>query len=60
MVIKATSLESIYKEMKNRLSKLIPEVELRYKAELVYEINKLKKERGAIILGGIRGRHETF
>jgi len=29
----------------------VPDVELRIKAELVYEINRLKKERGAIILG---------
>ncbi|MEK7795260.1 MAG: quinolinate synthase, partial [Candidatus Hydrogenedentota bacterium] len=37
--------------MAARLGKLVPEVELRYKAELVLEINRLKRERGAIILG---------
>ena len=37
--------------MQAKLSKLVPDVELRIKAELVYEINRLKKERGAIILG---------
>lgn len=37
--------------MQAKLSKLVPDVELRIKAELVYEINRRKKERGAIILG---------
>jgi len=37
--------------MKDMLSKLVPEFEIKYKAELVFEINKLKEERGAIILG---------
>ncbi len=37
--------------MKSKLSRLVPEVELRIKAKLVYEINRLKKERGALILG---------
>jgi quinolinate synthase len=37
--------------MQQKLSKLVPDVELRIKAELVYEINRLKRERGAIILG---------
>jgi quinolinate synthase len=33
------------------LDHLIPEIEIKYKAELAFEINRLKKERGAIILG---------
>lgn len=37
--------------MQRKLQALVPDIELRYKAELVYEINRLKKERGAIILG---------
>ncbi len=37
--------------MRTRLAKLLPEAEIRYKAELVYEINRRKRERGAIILG---------
>ena len=37
--------------MKGMLSELVPEFEISSKAELVYEINRLKKERGAIILG---------
>lgn len=45
------SIEEIYQEMKTKLHDLVPEIELRYKAELVYEILKLKKERNALILG---------
>jgi len=45
------SVESMYEDMKNKLSRVVPDVELRYKAELAEEINKLKKEKNAIILG---------
>jgi quinolinate synthase len=37
--------------MKAKLNNVVPDVELHYKAELVYEINKLKKEKNAVILG---------
>lgn len=45
------SVEDIFKEMKSKLSNLFPEDELRRKAELAYEINCLKKEKNALILG---------
>lgn len=45
------SVESMYEEMKNKLSRVVPDVELRYKAELAEEINQLKKEKNAVILG---------
>ena len=45
------SVENVYEEMKARLSNVVPEVELHYKAELVYEINKLKEQKNAVILG---------
>jgi quinolinate synthase len=45
------SIEQTYLEMKAKLSHIVPDVELRYKAELADEINRLKKERHAIILG---------
>lgn len=51
MAIEATSVNATFEAMKSKLSALVPEVELRIKAELVYEINRLKRERGAIILG---------
>lgn len=51
MALTATTLEETYQQMAERLEGIVPDIELRYKAELAYEINKLKKERGAIILG---------
>jgi quinolinate synthase len=45
------TVESIYKSMKESLKDLIPELEMKYKAELIYEINKLKKEINAVVLG---------
>jgi quinolinate synthase len=37
--------------MKTKLSRIVPDVELRYKAEIAVEINELKKQRNAVILG---------
>jgi quinolinate synthase len=51
MALTATTLEETYQQMAEKLKGIVPEIELKYKAELAYEINKLKKERGAIILG---------
>jgi quinolinate synthase len=51
MAISAPTVEETFEQMKGMLSKLVPEFEIKYKAELVFEINKLKEERGAIILG---------
>jgi quinolinate synthase len=45
------SVDDIYAEMKKRLEGLAPDFELRIKAELAYEINQLKIERNAVILG---------
>lgn len=45
------SVDQTYHEMKAKLSKLVPDVEIRIKAELVEEINHLKRERNAVILG---------
>jgi quinolinate synthase len=41
----------MYEKMKARLEKVVPDVELQYKAELAVEINALKQERNAVILG---------
>lgn len=51
MAVTSTTEEGIFAEMLAKLGKIVPEVELRYKAGLVREINELKRERGAIILG---------
>jgi quinolinate synthase len=51
MSISANSVSETLSLMQGKLSRLLPESEIRYKAELVFEINRLKKDRGAIILG---------
>ncbi len=45
------TVEEIYLEMEAKLRDIVPDFELRYKAELAYEINRLKEERNAVILG---------
>lgn len=45
------SVAEIYEEMKDKLWDIVPDVELRIKAEIAYEINQLKIERNAVILG---------
>ena len=41
----------MYEKMKAKLSHIVPDVELRYKAEIAVEINALKVQRNAVILG---------
>lgn len=41
----------MYLQMKAKLADVVPDVELRIKAEIAYEINRLKVERNAVILG---------
>ncbi|MDP2995102.1 MAG: quinolinate synthase NadA [Anaerolineales bacterium] len=41
----------MYEKMKAKLSRIVPDVELRYKAEIAVEINELKVQRNAVILG---------
>ncbi len=43
--------QALYEEMKVSLGKLVPDFELYYKAEIAVEINRLKRERNAVILG---------
>lgn len=45
------AIEETYQMMKAKLGHIVPDVELRIKAELVDQINDLKKARNAIILG---------
>jgi quinolinate synthase len=45
------SVATVYEEMVAKLSEVVPDVELQYKAELVYEINRIKEEKNAVILG---------
>lgn len=45
------SANDIYLKLKRMLGDVVPDFELRYKSELAYEINLLKKEKNAVILG---------
>jgi len=47
----AETQSDLYQRMKEKLARVVPEVELKYKAELAFRINALKRERNAVILG---------
>ncbi len=47
----ATDVDALYEQMRQKLEKVVPPTELRYKAELAHEINRLKEDRNAVILG---------
>lgn len=51
MAIQATSVQDMYIKMREKLADVVPDVELQIKAEIAYEINRLKVEKNAIILG---------
>jgi quinolinate synthase len=43
--------EEMYQLMKEKLERIVPDVELRIKAEIAVEINRLKEDKNAVILG---------
>src|SRR5688572_9025200 len=45
------TVEAMYEALKAKLHDVVPDFELRYKAELAVEINELKRERNAVVLG---------
>lgn len=45
------SVDEIFAQMKSALGRVVPEVELRIKAELAQKINALKREKNAVVLG---------
>src|SRR6266849_5530429 len=49
--IKETSAEQIYRKLKAMLGDVVPDFELRMKAELAEEIIDLKTKKNAVILG---------
>lgn len=51
MLAKVIDVDEMYAGLKARLANVVPDVELRYKAELAVKINRLKVERNAVILG---------
>jgi quinolinate synthase len=46
-----TSVGVMLEKMNVGLRGIVPDIELRYKAELACDINRLKKEKNAVILG---------
>ena len=51
MGITSPAVEAVYQKMRAKLARVVPDVELRIKAELAYQVNELKNERNAVILG---------
>ena len=50
-MITETTNEGMYEKLSGLLSTTVPDFELRIKAELAVEINRLKEEKNAVILG---------
>ena len=48
---KETSAEQIYQQLKVMLGDVVPDFELRMKSDLAAEVNRLKAEKNAVILG---------
>src|SRR5215470_12730532 len=51
MITTDTTTEAIYEKLSRLLADTVPDFELRLKAELAAEINRLKVEKNAVILG---------
>jgi len=45
------TVDNLFAELHSKIGDIVPYFELRYKAELAHEINRLKKEKNALILG---------
>ena len=50
-MITETNAEKMYEAMQAKLGTVVPDFELRIKSEIAAEINRLKVERNAVILG---------
>src|SRR3954453_8137429 len=51
MITTGTTTDAMYEKLSRFLSDTVPDFELRLKAELAAEINRLKVEKNAVILG---------
>lgn len=51
MSVAVSDVDTLYRKMEKKLRRVVPPDELRYKAEIAYEILELKQERNALILG---------
>ena len=49
--IAQTAAEQVYQKLKGLLADVVPDFELRLKSELAAEINRLKAQKNAVILG---------
>jgi quinolinate synthase len=45
------TVDNLFSELHSKIGDIVPYFELRYKAGLAHEINRLKKEKNAVILG---------
>lgn len=46
-----SGVQQTFEILKKKLNRIVPEAELYVKAEIAYEINRIKKEKNAVILG---------
>ena len=51
MIQTQETAQELYTRMREKLADVVPEVELKYKSELAWRINTLKRERNAVVLG---------
>lgn len=51
MAIEHETVDATYERLKDKLRGVVPDFELKIKAELAHKINRLKEARGAVILG---------
>ncbi len=51
IAVDKASVDSMYEELSRKLRDIVPDIELRYKAELACQVNAIKAERNAVILG---------
>jgi quinolinate synthase len=45
------TVQGLLEHLRSRLADVVPDFELRAKAELAWEVNRLKREKDAVILG---------
>jgi quinolinate synthase len=50
-VVDKASVDAMYEQLSRKLRDVVPDIELRYKAEIACQVNALKAERDAVILG---------
>ncbi len=51
IIVEKSPVDQMYEELSRKLKHIVPDIELRYKADLAVRINSLKAQRNAVILG---------